>query len=161
MSVKDLNKAIEIMVKEYKDTVLTYEKLIKIFPKAPSGANVKKLIALIQLYNVTLITSQEQAKRMNAEELKKREPKTYFNENGYVVSKKVTNAINIPVIGIGAGSDVDGQVLVTHDLVGLSTEFNPRFLRRYLNLSDDITSAVQNYVADVKSKNFPNEKEQY
>ena len=73
MSVKDLNKAIEIMVKEYKGTVLTYEKLIKIFPKAPSGANVKKLIALIQLYNVTLITSQEQAKRMNAEELKKRE----------------------------------------------------------------------------------------
>ena len=73
MSVKDLNKAIETMVKEYKDSVLTYEKLIKIFPKAPSGANVKKLIALIQLYNVSLLTSQEQAKRMNAEELKKRQ----------------------------------------------------------------------------------------
>jgi RNA polymerase primary sigma factor len=73
MSVKDLNKAIENTVKEYKDTVLTYEKLIKIFPKAPSGANVKKLIALIQLYNVTLISSQEQAKRMNAEEQKRRE----------------------------------------------------------------------------------------
>ena len=73
MSVKDLNKAIETLIKEYKDSVLTYEKLIKIFPKAPSGANVKKLIALIQLYNVTLISSQEQAKRMNAEELKKRQ----------------------------------------------------------------------------------------
>ncbi len=73
MSVKDLNKAIETTVKEYKDSVLTYEKLIKIFPKAPSAANVKKLIALIQLYNVTLITSQEQAKRMNAEEAKRKE----------------------------------------------------------------------------------------
>ncbi len=73
MSVKDLNKAIETTVKEYKDSVLTFEKLIKIFPKAPSVANVKKLIALIQLYNVTLITSQEQAKRMNAEEAKRKE----------------------------------------------------------------------------------------
>jgi len=72
MSAKDLNKAIEQTVKEYKDTILTYEKIIKIFPKAPSGANVKKLLAFIQLYNVTIISSQEQAKRMNAEEAKKR-----------------------------------------------------------------------------------------
>jgi len=72
MSVKDLNKAIEQTVKEYKDSILTYEKIIKIFPKAPSGANVKKLLAFIQLYNVTVISSQEQAKRMNAEEAKKR-----------------------------------------------------------------------------------------
>jgi len=72
MSVKDLNKAIEQTVKEYKDSILTYEKIIKIFPKAPSAANVKKLIALIQLYNVTVISSQEQAKRMNAEEAKKK-----------------------------------------------------------------------------------------
>ena len=63
--------------------------------------------------------------------------------------------------GIGAGNGVDGQVLVLHDMLGMIQEFNPRFLRRYLNLSDDITSAVQNYVADVKSKDFPNEKEQY
>ncbi|WP_267285275.1 RNA polymerase sigma factor RpoD [Halarcobacter mediterraneus] len=73
MSAKDLNKEIENTVKEYKDSVLTFEKLIKIFPKAPSAANVKKLLAFIQLYNVTLISSQEQAKRMNAEEAKKKE----------------------------------------------------------------------------------------
>ena len=72
MSAKDLNKAIEQIVKEYKDSILTYEKIIKIFPKAPSAANVKKLLAFIQLYNVTVISSQEQAKRMNAEEAKKK-----------------------------------------------------------------------------------------
>lgn len=73
MSAKDLNKEIETTVKEYKDSILTFEKLIKIFPKAPSAANVKKLLAFVQLYNVTLISSQEQAKRMNAEEAKKKE----------------------------------------------------------------------------------------
>ena len=72
MSIKDINKVIEVLVKDYKDSVLTYEKIIKIFPKAPSGPNIKKLLALIQLYNVTVISSQEQAKRMNAEEAKKR-----------------------------------------------------------------------------------------
>ncbi|MCJ8326274.1 MAG: RNA polymerase sigma factor RpoD [Campylobacterales bacterium] len=72
MSAKDLNKTIEKMVKENKDSVLTYEKLIRIFPKAPSGPNVKKLIALIQLYNVNLISSQEQAKLLNEAEAKKR-----------------------------------------------------------------------------------------
>ena len=73
MSAKDLNKVIETTVKEYKESILTYEKLIKIFPKAPSAANVKKLLALVQLYSVTLISAQEQAKRMNAEEAKKKE----------------------------------------------------------------------------------------
>ena len=72
MSVKDINKTIEQLVKEYKDSILTYEKIIKIFPKAPTGATVKKLLALIQLYNVTVISSQEQAKFMNDEEAKKR-----------------------------------------------------------------------------------------
>ena len=72
MSVKDINKVIEQLVKEYKDSVLTYEKIIKIFPKAPAGPTVKKLLALIQLYNVTVISSQEQAKRLNAEEAKKK-----------------------------------------------------------------------------------------
>ena len=72
MSVKDINKTIELLVKEYKDSVLTYEKIIKIFPKAPSGPTIKKLLALIQLYNVTVISSQEQAKRMNDEEAKKK-----------------------------------------------------------------------------------------
>ncbi|MBC8266447.1 MAG: 3-methyl-2-oxobutanoate hydroxymethyltransferase [Flavobacteriales bacterium] len=77
------------------------------------------------------------------------------------LAQKVAKSINIPVIGIGAGNGVDGQVLVLHDMLGMTQEFNPRFLRRYLNLSDSITSAVQNYVADVKTKDFPNEKEQY
>ena len=73
MTVKDLNKAIENTVKEYKDSILTYENVIKIFPKAPSGANVKKLLALVQLFNVTIISSQEQAKRMNVAEAKKKQ----------------------------------------------------------------------------------------
>lgn len=73
MAVKDINKSIESIVKENKDSVLTYEKIIKIFPKAPSSANVKKLLALVQLFNVTLISSQEQAKRMNAAEAKRKE----------------------------------------------------------------------------------------
>ena len=77
------------------------------------------------------------------------------------LAKEIAKSVSIPIIGIGAGNDVDGQVLVLHDMLGMIQEFNPRFLRRYLNLSDDIISAVQNYVADVKSKDFPNEKEQY
>ena len=77
------------------------------------------------------------------------------------LAKEIAQSINIPVIGIGAGSGVDGQVLVLHDMLGMNHDFNPRFLRRYLNLFDDITLAVKNYVADVKSINFPNENEQY
>tara|TARA_E500000331_G_C17273023_1_gene720258 strand:+ start:1385 stop:2203 length:819 start_codon:yes stop_codon:yes gene_type:complete len=77
------------------------------------------------------------------------------------LAKQVAESINIPVIGIGAGTDVDGQVLVLHDMLGMTHEFNPRFLRRYLNLFDEISGAVQNYVSDVKSSDFPNEKEQY
>ena len=77
------------------------------------------------------------------------------------LAQKVAESISIPVIGIGAGAGVDGQVLVLHDMLGMTHEFNPRFLRRYLNLADDITGAVQNYVTDVKSKDFPNKKEQY
>jgi 3-methyl-2-oxobutanoate hydroxymethyltransferase len=77
------------------------------------------------------------------------------------LAKKVAKSINIPVIGIGAGNGVDGQVLVLHDMLGMTHEFNPRFLRRYLSLFDEITGAVQGYVKDVKSSDFPNEKEQY
>ncbi|MGZ4048131.1 MAG: 3-methyl-2-oxobutanoate hydroxymethyltransferase [Bacteroidia bacterium] len=77
------------------------------------------------------------------------------------LAEKVAKEITIPVIGIGAGGDVDGQVLVFHDMVGLNNEFNPRFLRRYLNLYDEITGAVGNYIKDVKSKDFPNANEQY
>ena len=77
------------------------------------------------------------------------------------LAKKVANSISIPVIGIGAGSDVDGQVLVLHDMLGMNHDFNPRFLRRYLNLHDDITNAVNQYIFDVKSSDFPNKNEQY
>ena len=77
------------------------------------------------------------------------------------LAQKVAESINIPVIGIGAGNGVDGQVLVLHDMLGMTHEFNPRFLRRYLNLYDEISGAVRNYVADVKSVDFPNNNEQY
>jgi 3-methyl-2-oxobutanoate hydroxymethyltransferase len=77
------------------------------------------------------------------------------------LAAEVAESVDIPIIGIGAGGGVDGQVLVLHDMIGLTHEFKPRFLRKYLNLYDDIKGAVQNYVADVKSSDFPNEKEQY
>ena len=74
---------------------------------------------------------------------------------------KVAQSISIPVIGIGAGGGVDGQVLVIHDMLGMNNEFSPRFLRRYMNLYEDMTTAIGKYVSDVKSSDFPNEKEQY
>ena len=77
------------------------------------------------------------------------------------LAKKVAEAISIPVIGIGAGNGVDGQVLVTHDMLGMTHEFNPRFLRRYLDLYTDMTGAFEQYVTDVKSRDFPSEDEQY
>ena len=77
------------------------------------------------------------------------------------LAKKVAESISIPVIGIGAGNHVDGQVLVLHDMLGMSKEFSPRFLRRYADLHGEITQAVSDYTEDVKSGDFPNEKEQY
>ena len=77
------------------------------------------------------------------------------------LAEKIAKEINIPIIGIGAGNKVDGQVLVLHDMLGMNHEFNPRFLRRYLNLYEEITGAVKNYVKDVKSMDFPNKNEQY
>jgi 3-methyl-2-oxobutanoate hydroxymethyltransferase len=77
------------------------------------------------------------------------------------LAEKVAKSISIPVIGIGAGGGVDGQVLVIHDMLGMNNEFSPRFLRRYLNLYEQMTSALSNYVADVKSQDFPNANEQY
>jgi 3-methyl-2-oxobutanoate hydroxymethyltransferase len=73
----------------------------------------------------------------------------------------VARSLRIPVIGIGAGGDVDGQVLVVHDMLGINNEFSPRFLRRYLNLYDDIQLAVGRYIRDVKSRDFPSQQEQY
>ncbi|MBI5219314.1 MAG: 3-methyl-2-oxobutanoate hydroxymethyltransferase [Bacteroidia bacterium] len=77
------------------------------------------------------------------------------------LGKQVAGELKIPVVGIGAGSGVDGQVLVLHDMLGITQDFSPRFLRRYLHLSEEINSAVQHYINDVKTGDFPNEKEQY
>ena len=77
------------------------------------------------------------------------------------LSKKVSKKTSLPLIGIGAGNHVDGQVLVLHDLLGLTHEFNPRFLRRYLDLNSTVKTAIQNYVEDVKKLNFPNKNEMY
>ena len=77
------------------------------------------------------------------------------------LAAKVTTEISIPTIGIGAGSGCDGQVLVVHDMLGLNNEFKPKFVRRYLNLEDQIHEAIGKYVADVKSDDFPNANEQY
>jgi 3-methyl-2-oxobutanoate hydroxymethyltransferase len=73
----------------------------------------------------------------------------------------VASQLDIPVIGIGAGPDVDGQVLVMQDMLGITTEFKPRFLRRYTDLNSIISEAVQHYVSDVKAKEFPNQEEKY
>jgi 3-methyl-2-oxobutanoate hydroxymethyltransferase len=77
------------------------------------------------------------------------------------LAKKVAKEVEIPIIGIGAGNGVDGQVLVTHDMLGMNQDFSPRFLRRYLNLAEDMNMAVKSYISDVRSGDFPNESEQY
>ncbi len=77
------------------------------------------------------------------------------------LAKEVADSLTIPVIGIGAGNGVDGQVLVTHDMLGMTHEFNPRFLRRYMDLFNGMTTAFSQFIDDVKSLDFPNEKEQY
>ena len=100
-----------------------------------------------------LINTNKDASRTKAIEIY-----PYFSSK---LSKKIHKETNIPLIGIGAGDAVDGQVLVIHDLLGLTNEFNPRFLRRYLDLNSTIKKAVKKYVSDVKSKKFPNKKEMY
>ena len=77
------------------------------------------------------------------------------------LAKEVAESLTIPVIGIGAGNGVDGQVLVLHDMLGMTHEFNPRFLRRYMHLYEEMTKAISQYVSDVKSVNFPSDDEQY
>jgi 3-methyl-2-oxobutanoate hydroxymethyltransferase len=77
------------------------------------------------------------------------------------LAEKVSKTLQIPIIGIGAGPSVDGQVLVTHDMLGITTEFKPRFLRRYADLSSIMNKAVKNYIKDVKDKDFPNSEELY
>jgi 3-methyl-2-oxobutanoate hydroxymethyltransferase len=77
------------------------------------------------------------------------------------LAKEVSTALHIPTIGIGAGKYCDGQVLVMHDMLGINTEFKPRFLRQYLNIHDQATKAVQKYIEDVRSNNFPSDTESY
>ena len=77
------------------------------------------------------------------------------------LAKEVTESLHIPTIGIGAGNHCDGQVLVMHDMLGINNEFNPRFLRKYLNLHEEITGAIKGYINDVKTGDFPNESESY
>ncbi|WP_207493513.1 3-methyl-2-oxobutanoate hydroxymethyltransferase [Aridibaculum aurantiacum] len=77
------------------------------------------------------------------------------------LAKEVSESLDVPTIGIGAGMHCDGQVLVMHDMLGINTEFKPRFLRKYLNMAEQVTTAVQQYIKDVKSLDFPNEQEQY
>ena len=77
------------------------------------------------------------------------------------LATRVANEVSIPIIGIGAGNGVDGQVLVVHDMLGINNEFSPRFLRKYNNLYQEMTSAFQRYIEDVKSGDFPNKEEQY
>ncbi len=77
------------------------------------------------------------------------------------LGKKVAESVPVPIIGIGAGGDTDGQVLVVHDVLGITKDFNPRFLRRYLNLYETIKDAVEQYISDVKSGDFPSKEEQY
>jgi 3-methyl-2-oxobutanoate hydroxymethyltransferase len=77
------------------------------------------------------------------------------------LAKEVSESLDVPTIGIGAGRHCDGQVLVMHDLLGINTEFKPRFLRQYLNMHEQITGAVKNYIKDVKGRDFPSEQEQY
>ncbi|MEO1628875.1 MAG: 3-methyl-2-oxobutanoate hydroxymethyltransferase, partial [Bacteroidota bacterium] len=77
------------------------------------------------------------------------------------LAKEVSESLTIPTIGIGAGPHTDGQVLVTHDLLGITKDFKPRFLRRYMELFDEIESAVKSYITDVKDQSFPSEKESY
>jgi 3-methyl-2-oxobutanoate hydroxymethyltransferase len=77
------------------------------------------------------------------------------------LTKEVTSSVSIPTIGIGAGGACDGQVLVMHDMLGITTEFKPRFLRQYANLGEQIDSAVKKYIEDIKQKDFPNESESY
>jgi len=77
------------------------------------------------------------------------------------LAKEVSQSLHIPTIGIGAGKHCDGQVLVMHDMLGINTEFRPRFLRQYLNIHDQVTKAVGEYIKDVKAKDFPSDKEQY
>ena len=77
------------------------------------------------------------------------------------LAARVSETVSVPVIGIGAGADCDGQILVTHDMLGICTRFNPRFVRRYANMAEDMRQAFAHYVGDVRSSEFPSTEESY
>jgi len=107
---------------------------------------------------------KEEADRLRSDALKLQELGCYaivLEKIPAKLAKEVSESLEIPTIGIGAGSNTDGQVLVTHDLIGLTKDFQPRFLRRYLDLYEEIKGAAESYIKDVKSNDFPNESEQY
>jgi len=107
---------------------------------------------------------EEEARRLKSDALLLEEKGVFaivLEKIPAALAGEVAASISIPVIGIGAGNKVDGQVLVIHDMLGINQEFSPRFLRRYHNLYQEITGAVQAYIRDVRSLDFPNEKEQY
>lgn len=113
---------------------------------------------------VVRATEEEEAKRLESDALLLQELGCFaivLEKIPAGLGEKVAKSVHIPVIGIGAGGGVDGQVLVVHDMLGITKEFKPRFLRRYLNLYDDVKSSVERYVQDVKSRDFPNENEEY
>jgi 3-methyl-2-oxobutanoate hydroxymethyltransferase len=107
---------------------------------------------------------EEEAKKLKADALLLQEAGCFalvLEKIPAALAAEVTASLLIPTIGIGAGAGCDGQVLVMHDMLGINNEFKPRFLRKYLNLNEQITAAVQNYISDVKSGNFPNQSEEY
>ncbi len=107
---------------------------------------------------------EEEANKLKSDALKLQELGCFavvLEKIPAALAKEVSESISIPVIGIGAGSHCDGQVLVIHDMLGINKGFTPRFLRQYANLNEVMNGAIKNYVSDVKAKEFPNEKEEY
>ena len=114
-------------------------------------------------YNVRA-KEEDEAKRLRADAKRLEEAGCFalvLEKIPAQLAKEVSESLHIPTIGIGAGPHCDGQVLVMHDMLGINTEFKPRFLRRYLNLHEQITGAVQQYINDVRANDFPNESESY
>jgi 3-methyl-2-oxobutanoate hydroxymethyltransferase len=114
-------------------------------------------------YNVRA-KEEDEAKKLRADALLLQEAGCFglvLEKIPAKLAKEVTAKLSIPTIGIGAGNSCDGQVLVMHDLLGINSEFKPRFLRTYLNLGEQVNSAIKQYITDVKSSSFPNETEQY
>lgn len=109
-------------------------------------------------------TSEEEAKQLRKNALLLQEHGCFglvLEKIPASLAKEVTESLEIPTIGIGAGRHTSGQVLVFHDMMGITQQFTPRFLRRYLNLSEEIVGAIEHYISDVKENSFPNESEQY